>query len=128
MTKSDIIIKLEALGLDKSKYWLNAGGALVFYGLREETRDIDLGCDTEITEQLIREGHEVTLTDNGTRKIVINGEIEIFENWLFGGKTETVDGFRVISPEGLLATKRWLNRPKDQKDIENLEKFLAGRK
>lgn len=43
LDKKQIIARLEELHLDDTKYWLITGGAMVLYGLREQTSDIDLG-------------------------------------------------------------------------------------
>ena len=43
MQKTDILNRLDALGLDKHQYWVITGSAMVLYSIREQTHDIDLG-------------------------------------------------------------------------------------
>ena len=43
MRKAEIIDRLNALDFDKADYWVITGSAMVLYGLREQTHDIDLG-------------------------------------------------------------------------------------
>ena len=104
MNREEIIEKLRGLPYDPSQYWVVAGGAMALYGIRAETRDIDLGCTSEMADALERDGYLVGASDEGNRRFLIGGDIEVSENWLYGGVT-TVDGFGVISIEGLIAMK-----------------------
>ncbi len=126
MRKEDIIHRLESLGFDKSEYWAITGTAMVLYGLRAETHDVDLGCTAKLADEL-RKKYPTTVLADGTRKIIIPPDIEIFEAWLYD-RVVYVDGLPVISPEGLLEMKKALNREKDQADIRKLEAYInAGR-
>ena len=100
---------------------------MVLYGLREETGDIDLGCRSELADELERQGCPVTRMSDGTRKIQFEAGIELFENWLYD-RVEYVEGIPVISLRGLLAMKRALGREKDQADIKRMEDFIQKRR
>ena len=52
LTKADILRSLAHPALDPARYWLTAGGAMVLYGLREATRDIDIGCEPSLAAEL----------------------------------------------------------------------------
>lgn len=127
MRKADIVQRLKALEFDKIEYWVITGGAMVLYGLREETHDIDLGCTGKLADTLARQGFPVSLLEDGTRKIRCGADVELFENWLFG-EIQWLDGIPVISLEGLAEMKRSLGREKDQRDIRLIEAFLAEKK
>ena len=71
LDKKQIIARLEELHLDDTKYWLITGGAMVLYGLREQTSDIDLGCTSDLADLLQQEGFPVERMPDGTRKIVV---------------------------------------------------------
>ena len=43
MKKEEILRTLEKFPYEKSDYWLITGAAMVLFGMREETGDIDLG-------------------------------------------------------------------------------------
>ena len=101
--------RLEELHLDDTKYWLITGGAMVLYGLREQTSDIDLGCTSNLANLLQQEGFPVERMPDGTRKIVVAEDVEIFENWL-EDKVERFEGVPVISIRGLIEMKRALGR------------------
>lgn len=123
MTKADILARLDHPLLDPERYWLTAGGALVLYGLRETTRDIDLGCEPSLAEELEAAGFPVTLKEGGGRMIHLPGNIDVSEN--FGwGTVRLVEGIPTVSPEDVLALKLRLDRPKDQEDIARLRAFL----
>lgn len=126
MNRTEIMQRLEGLKFDRAGYWLVAGGAMVLYGLREETGDIDLGCRSELADELERQGCPVTHMSDGTRKIQFEAGIELFENWLYD-RVEYVEGIPVISLRGLLAMKRALGREKDQADIKRMEDFIQKR-
>lgn len=126
MKKTDIIRQLETLHFDKNEYWVITGGAMVLYGLREETHDIDLGCTKKMADELARRGFPVSLLDDGTRKICCGADVEIFENWLYD-KIQWLDGIPVISLEGLAEMKRHIGREKDYRDIALIEHFLAAK-
>ena len=123
LDKKQIIACLEELHLDDTKYWLITGGAMVLYGLREQTSDIDLGCTSDLADLLQQEGFPVERMPDGTRKIVVAEDVEIFENWL-EDKVERFEGVPVISIRGLIEMKRALGREKDFRDIQLiLEKY-----
>lgn len=123
LDKKQIIARLEELHLDDTKYWLITGGAMVLYGLREQTSDIDLGCTSDLADLLQQEGFPVERMPDGTRKIVVAEDVEIFENWL-EDKVERFEGVPVISIRGLIEMKRALGREKDFRDIQLiLEKY-----
>ena len=127
MNKADIIAKLRAFPYDLSGFWLITGAALVLYGIREETGDIDLGCSTEIADRLEAEGYLYRVMEDGNRWFKFNEEIEVFENWLYDA-VEIRDGIPVMSLAGIGEMKRQLGREKDLRDIRLIDAFIdSGR-
>lgn len=126
MIKEDIIKRLLELNYPPSEYWLITGGAMVLYGIKETTNDIDLGCSKFLADKLEAEGYLTTLLNDGTRRISIAEDVEIFEEWLFD-KIEMRDGVPVISLNGLLEMKKGLGREKDIVDIKLIEAVLRGK-
>lgn len=125
MVKADIIKRITELNYPVNDYWLITGGAMVLYGLRDATSDIDLGCNKSLADMLEKNGFTTTKLSDGTRKITIANDIEIFEDWIFD-RAEIRDGISVISLKGLLEMKQHLGREKDLKDIELIEATLYG--
>ena len=125
MKKADIIARLNMFPYDPEEYWVITGSAMVLYGIREETADIDLGCTSCMADRLEKEGYLYQVTSDGNRWFKINDEIEVFENWLYG-TTERIGRIRVISLQGLIAMKQQIGREKDLRDILLINRFLAG--
>ena len=122
MNKQDIINRLKEFPYSKDEYWVITGSAMVLYGIREMTHDIDMGCSSKMADQLGKDGYVPTLTESGNRKFVIGDEIEIFENWKYGS-IERIDGVPVLSLDGLIEMKKSLGREKDYRDIYLIEEF-----
>ena len=119
--KHSMLRRLGELAFPATEYWVITGGAMVLYGFRPQTHDIDLGCTTALADELEREGYPVSRTADGSRKIAYADDVEIFENWLEGA-VELVDGVPVVSVDGLIEMKRKLGREKDLADIALIEK------
>ena len=125
MNKYEITQKLQMLGLPKEEYWLVTGSALVFYGVKKETRDIDLGCTKKLADRLEAEGYLTERLADGSRKIVIDDDVEIFEEWVYD-RVENIDGFPVISLKGLIMMKQSLGREKDLADLAAIKEFMQS--
>ncbi len=123
MTKSDIIERLKILNYNSGEYWVVAGSAMVMHDLRATTNDIDLGCTKALADALENSGFAATVLSDGTRKISIADDVEIFENWLFDDIV-VIEGIPVISLSGLLKMKKSLGRAKDIEDIKRIETAL----
>ncbi|MBQ6287841.1 MAG: hypothetical protein IJK71_01225 [Clostridia bacterium] len=124
MKKAEMIEKLKAFPYDPAEYWVITGGAMVLYGIREESSDIDLGCTAGLANRLEQEGYLYKVTDDGNRWFKLGNDIEVFENWLFD-TVDHVDGIPVISVQGLIEMKKDLGREKDLRDIALINDFLA---
>ena len=125
MKKEDIIARMRAFPYDKNEYWVITGGAMVLYGFREETHDIDIGCTSAMAARLEADGYLCGVSDEGKREFRIGDEIEIFEDWLFD-RVDSVDGIPVISVDGLVTMKRLLGREKDKRDLVLIERSRGG--
>ncbi|MBR4158123.1 MAG: hypothetical protein IKR07_04325 [Oscillospiraceae bacterium] len=117
MNREDIRNKLLTLPFERKDYWLVTGGAMVWYGFRSETNDVDLGCTKELADRLEAEGIPFAVMENGKRRFRFSEDIELFESWMQGETAET-DGFSVVSVVGLISMKRALGRDKDIRDVE----------
>ena len=117
--------RLAELNFDREQYRVSTGAAMVLYGIRLETADIDLGCTSALADALEKE-YPVTVLADGTRKFVLGGDVETFENWC-AGETEELDGIPVVSPEGLITVKTALGREKDRRDIALIREYIANR-
>ncbi len=122
MDRQEILKSLHRFPYDRRGYWVITGAAMVLYGIREQTADIDLGCTGETADRLEADGFLYRRTDGGRRWFRYGESIEVFEGWL-RGTVETVEGFSVISLDGLVEMKTELGREKDIRDIERIKAF-----
>ena len=126
MKAEDIRRRLAELALDTNEYRINAGGAMVLHGLREETHDLDIWCTKKLGDALAQRC-DVQVLPDGTRRFVPAPDVEIYEN-MFPGETVFLNGIPVAPLEDVLALKRQLNREKDRRDIAVLEAAIAARR
>ena len=123
MNRAELLNRLSELDLPKEEYWLITGGAMVLYGIRAETGDIDLGCTRGLSEALQARGCPTSVMPDGTRRIELAEDVELFEEWLHDG-VEWLDGVPVITLQGLIAMKRQIGREKDMRDIALIEQYM----
>lgn len=124
MNKVDILKNLLDSNLDRSKFWVLCGAAMVLHGLRDKTTDIDLGCHKEYFEELLKDGYKIKIWDDGMRSINYSDIIDIFEEWNLLTSVE-IEGIHTSSIDDLISHKESLNREKDQKDLERLYQYKS---
>ena len=127
MNKQEIIRILQDFPYDPNEYWVITGAALVFYDIKEKTRDIDLGCSRDLADKLEADGYLYAPTEDGKRWFKVGEHIEVFEEWLYDGVTQ-MEGIPVITREGLLQMKQALGREKDLEDIRLIREMIAAEK
>ena len=123
--KTQILRRLSESGLDRDHYWVLAGAAMVLHGVKMETPDIDLGCDTVLADALQAAGYATATGSDGSRHIRYSADIELFENWR-AGQVERISSVPVLSLTGVMELKQQLGREKDKKDIDLIRDFLRN--
>ncbi len=113
---------MEKAAFDPDEYWVTSGAAMVLHGIKDGTRDIDLGCTARMADRLEKEGYPVEILHDGSRKIVFSELIEIFEDWL-EDKVVLAEGLPVVSLDGMILMKEKLGREKDREDILLINEF-----
>lgn len=126
LRRDDILRALADPRLDKNRCWVTTGAAMVLRGLRETTRDIDMGCDSSLADELEAAGVPAKRSPEGLRRFRLTEVIDLSENFA-RGTVEFIDGTPVVSAADILRLKRLLNRPKDHPDIAVLEAALRSR-
>lgn len=105
--------------------WLTSGAALVLFGVRENTRDVDLVCTKELADRLEAEGDPFRRDGlDNTRIFSINEHVEVLEDW----ETEEVveiEGLRSASLLSIRKQKEALGREKDLRDIALIDGFIV---
>lgn len=122
LSKREIIGSLKEAAFDHREYWVVSGAAMVLYGIKDRTRDIDLGCTSRLADELENEGDCVEVLHDGSRRIVFSQTVELFENWV-EDQVVLFEGLPVVSLDGLIRMKERLGREKDLKDIQLINEY-----
>ena len=123
MNKYEYLQKLDKLELDKTRYCIISGGAMIMYGLREKTNDIDIRVKPDYFEELKNKYH-FEKSDKYENLYELTDEIEVMVNNYNQDEVNYIDGYPINSIENELAWKIQHNREKDKQDIENIKKYL----
>lgn len=142
MTRDEVIANylklLRDLHLEPANVWLGGGSAMIMYGLRETTADLDAGCSPGMLRTLSRITHQRIQTFNiSDGYLKDNTQLIVLEKYATDLHAEDdvkasdlclVDGVNVYTLEKLLAQKQMLlerlNRDKDRRDIDALKKLM----
>lgn len=123
MNKNTLVEKVKTLQLPIGSYCVLAGGAMLFYGLRDQTQDVDLHVN-EDAFSILKNTQQLILLDEERRHYAIGEDVELYVM----PQSEIVyavhDGICVQTPQAVLALKKRLNREKDKTDIVALEEYI----
>ena len=123
MNKAEFLEKLDALQLDKTKYCITSGGAMLIHGLKETTHDIDIKVQPEYFEEL-KSRFKFKKSPKFDYLYELNKDVELAVQPFSHNDIDMVDGYPVLKLELELAWKIEHNRPKDQEAIKILKKYL----
>lgn len=125
LNKNKIFKILNGLPFPRDQFWISSAASLVVHGVKQETRDIDLGCTEELFEYLIDQGYERLFAKNGDHRIIYNDNVEIYKNWGNGNSPfDIIQGFQFTSLNGVINVKKELNREKDIADIKLIRDYM----
>lgn len=134
MTRSEFIRNyhgfLRSIALKPKDMFVCGGGVLLMYGMREVTDDIDATVNG-LVFGLIKTRLQPWLwyQDNHhpSGKLVLQvGPLDIHLEENPPDSVVMKDGVACQSLQDVLALKKRLDRPKDQLDIANIERYLRG--
>jgi len=125
--------ELMKLHLPKGSYALFGSALLSAYNLRE-AKDLDIIVTQDLWEKLAKQ-YADHLKNDPVR--IHMGNIEIFKDWMILThrieemikSADFIEDIPFVRIEYVLAWKRWRGRPKDIKDVQQLEEIerLRGR-
>ena len=116
LNRQKILDILQQLDFPKEHFWLLTGAALVVYGIKDQTRDIDIGCTHDFFEAQCLTYPTQKTWEDGMRSCEIPPYIEIFEAWAVQ-RVVLKQGLPLASLEDIICHKQQLGRPKDLRDI-----------
>ena len=124
MNKAEYLKKLDELQLDKAKYCILSGGAMMMHGLKEKTADIDIKVRPDYFEEL-KDRLSFKKSPKFDYLWGLGDDVEVAVQEYDDKDVEMVDGYPVIKLELELEWKIQHNRPKDKESIEILKKYLG---
>ncbi len=133
MNKAEILNKLNEYNFDTNEYIVISSAALVIQGVKEETKDIDISVTPKYYKYL-EENYNCELErydeKNNINIYYIDDVINFSTNYYSEDKDDFIllDGIKIQSISSVTRLKNMLNRPKDMKDIELINKFLEKSK
>ena len=124
MKKIELLNLLEELDFPKDEYYVLSGASLVLRGIKEEANDLDLCISAKLFNQI---KDKFNLTDERKNECgfyKINDNLEIVVDKKEDFKMEIGEKYNLEDLQTILDFKLKRNKPKDQKDIENIKKYL----
>ena len=125
LNKKDILTILSQLPFPPNSFWIVMGGALVLHGIRDTTRDIDIGCTNELFELLKSTGYNVRISRSGQECIDYCDIVHIYREWK-ADSFVIIDHIPVVDLLSIIKDKKALGRPKDLADIDLIQEFLKN--
>ena len=134
MNKQEVITAfhdgISRLGLSLKDVIVITSANLVLRGLREEANDIDVIIPYSVLEAALARGADLVVTHSctlpsGVTVAVYGGKYHEFELAVvteesFSGVIEEISGIRCASLDSVLAHKQFMDREKDQADIQSI--------
>ena len=124
MKKIELLNLLKELNFPKDEYYVLSGASLVLRGIKAEANDLDLCISAELFNQI---KDKFNLTDERKNECgfyKINDNLEIVVDKKEDFKMEIGEKYNLEDLQTILDFKIKRNKPKDQKDIENIKKHL----
>lgn len=133
MTGKEIVEKVKKLNLPEGEYVVFGSGPLALAGIREGG-DIDMLVSDKLLEQLKAAGWKQIMKGENDKPYTFE-DFEVHNSWKFSDYCPTLehlletatwaDGVPFASLEEVKKWKLASGRPKDEKDLELIDAFLA---
>ena len=124
MKKIELLNLLKELNFPKDEYYVLSGASLVLRGIRKEANDLDLCISEELFNEIKDKYNLAEGNKNECGFYKINDNLEIVVNKKEDFKMEIGEKYNLADLQTILDFKIKRNKPKDQKDIENIKKHL----
>ena len=120
--KKDIIKIIDDYKLDKNEILIISGAAMVLYGYKKYTTDIDIAVSKKYYNYLLKKYSCVfeRINEYGEKIYFIDNIIN-FGNTYYSSPYEIIDGLRVQTRNDLITLKENLNRKKDIEEINKIK-------
>ena len=121
--KDDIIRILHEYNLDPNRYTVITGAAMVLYGMKEFTRDIDISVSKDYYNELLSQ-YKCTFerVDPFGECIFFIDDIINFGTTYYSNEIKNIEGIPVLNEERLINIKEFLGRDKDINDLSIIKR------
>lgn len=116
MNRKEIISELKKYKLNPKKYLIISGAAMVLYGFKEDTPDIDIAVTKDYKKELLSK-YDCVLENPEVDAYIIDDTLNFAANY-YKRRREYIEGFPVMTVEDLIFLKQKLNRKKDKIDLK----------
>ena len=124
MNKEQVFDLLKELDFPKDEFYVLSGASLVIRGIREKCSDLDL-CISEDLFNKIKDKYSLTEDKKNTHGFYkINDSVEVVVDKKETFKKEDFNPYNLEDLHTIFEFKIKRNLPKDQADIENINKYL----
>ena len=125
MNKNEIIKIINDYKLDKSRFIVISGAALVLLDIKKKAHDIDIWCDKNYYNYLLNEyNSKFERINEFAEEAYMIDDIINFGTSFCPKQIEIIEGIKCSSLKDILELKIFLNRKKDKLLIKKLEKIL----
>lgn len=125
LNRNQIVEILNEYNLDKTKYIVISGAAMVLLGIKEKTRDIDISVTKDYYDDLLKNNNCVFEKINKhNNKVYFIDDVINFGIDYYSTDYLLADDIRIQKPENIKKLKQMLSREKDKQDIKLIDKFL----
>ena len=124
MNIEQLLDLLKELNLPKDEYYVLSGASLVIRGIREQAGDLDLCISRELFEQIKDKYNLTEDKKNECGFYHINDSLEVVVNEKENFNMEVCEPYNLEDLNTILEFKIKRNKPKDQVDIERIQKYL----
>lgn len=123
INRNDIVGIIKKYNFDSKDYIIISGAAMVLYGIKEQTGDIDIAVSPKMFGQLLLNHNcEFEKTERGNPCYFIDKVINFSENY-YNENRKYVEGLPLQTIDDLIKLKKGLHREKDIKDLQLIKDF-----
>ena len=129
MNKKDILECLNKYNFNKDEYIILSGAALVLYGVKDKTSDIDITTTKNLYNNLLENYNcvlEKHIDKNNLDVFYIDNIINFSTNYFDEIEYQKFLGYNVQTLQSIIELKTKLNRDKDKKDIKLIKKYIKN--
>lgn len=125
--KNDILSILKEYNFNNDDFIILSGAALVLFGIKESTMDIDLAVSKKLYNSLLKRDNCILEKNIGKYNIwILDDIINFSDNGFDSFKYIISDGYKVQMLESIYELKKKLSRDKDKEDLEKIVSVLKN--